>query len=527
MAEKKNIEQQQIQDVAEALSRKPTIAGFALADFGTTTTNPWTDARKAKDRKVTFDTFVETNSLCRFFYRTEPVVSTVVNKLVEIGINDLVFSKNGLSDNEFRLFTSIKPKLIEFSEQMAQEFLLSGLVVPEIGWSKNNDKEFIFSLGVKKYTSLTLPDSMTLRDPSTIRIESNWLGDKPSYFLKIPEQFIKFIKSGGKLSNGTVDKELFDLIKKQFPELVASINKGEKEILLQNDNVIRRKYTADNPYPISYIAPSLDALQHKRKLRRVDYTLMDKVISAILHVKVGSDDFPMTESEEDQAYLAVLQEQLRMRGNSEQLMERVFQLLTNHTVDLKWIFPDTAVLLNEKKYDDINQEILFGLGFPRVLITGESARSGTSDPELATLSPVKTMENFRRKIIEVIKDICTEVSMRNNFKSAPAVEFAQLNLHAFSDFMNGVSKLYDASALSRTDLARVFGYDFIDQLDKLEAENKELTSRGLPTVGPNPFGSPQTNQGTPTDKGAPTDKQNTPDTKKKSGKVAQNGKEKQ
>ena len=112
----------------ESLTRK-NVGGVAYAEFGSTTTNPWTDALKAKDKVFDRDEFVKINSLCRFFYRTEPVVSTVVNKLVEIGINDLVFSKNKLSENEFRVFSSIKPKLLDFAEQMAQEFLLSGLFI--------------------------------------------------------------------------------------------------------------------------------------------------------------------------------------------------------------------------------------------------------------------------------------------------------------------------------------------------------------------------------------------------------------
>jgi hypothetical protein len=492
----------------ESLTAKK-VKGVAFAEFGSPTTNPWTDPLKAKDKKVDYDEFVKLNSLCRFFYKSEPVVSTVVNKLVEIGINDLVFSRNGLSENEFRLFSALKPRLIEFAEQMAQEFLLSGLVVPEVGYEKNKDKEFIFSLGVKKYTSLILPESLTLRDPSTIKIKSTWFGDKPIYFIKIPEDIIKLITSKG--SKNDQEKEQYDSMVKQFPDFVKLVNSGVKEVPLDNDNIIRRKYTADNAYPIPYISPTLDALQHKRKLRRMDYTLIDKVISAILHVKVGSDEFPVTDGEEDQAYLDELRSQLRMRANSDQLMERIFQLVTNHTVELNWVFPQSEILLNEKKYDDINQEILFGLGFPRVLITGESARSGTSDPELATLAPVKTMENFRNKIIEVIRDICTEVSLRNNFKSAPMVEFAMLNLHAFADFLTGLEKLYNASALSRTDLARVLGYDFLDQLEKLDKENQELAKRGLPTVGPNPFGSPATN--TPTD-GTKTD-QNTSKTTEK------------
>jgi hypothetical protein len=155
-------------------------------------------------------------------------------------------------------------------------------------------------LGVKKYTSLILPETLTLRDPSSIKIFQSWMGDKPSYFIKIPDFVIKFIKGGGKLENNEIDKEGYQALVAQFPEFVKAVNAGKKELPLDPesvDNIIRRRYTADNPYPIPYIAPSLDALQHKRKLRRMDYTLIDKVISAILHVKVGSDDFPITENE--------------------------------------------------------------------------------------------------------------------------------------------------------------------------------------------------------------------------------------
>lgn len=517
-----------IEKTIEMLAVPNKAVGVAFAEFGSTTTNPWTDALKAKDKKFDYDEFVQTVKLCRFFYRTEPVVSTVVNKLVEIGINDLVFSRNKLSENEFRVFTALKPRLIDYSERMAQEYLTSGFVIPDVGWGKNKDKEFIFSLGVKKYTSLVLPESMALRDPCSVKIYTSWLSDEPSYFLKIPEEIIKFVTSKGKLPGGKENKELYDKMVKAFPEFIKQVNAGQKEVPLINDNIIRRKYTSENPYPIPYVSATLDALQHKRKLRRMDYTLVDKIISAILHVKVGSDEFPITDSEEDQDYLEDLRTQLRMRGNSDQLMERVFQLLTNHTVELNWIFPNTEVLLNEKKYDDINQEILFGLGFPRVLITGETAKSGTSNAELATLGPVKTMESFRRKIIEVIRDITAEVAMRNNFKSAPDVEFAGLNLHAFADFVTFTTQLYNSSALSRTDMAKIGGYDFYDQLDKIEAETQELTKRNLPTVGPNPFGSPATNlPGTNTNGGDPNQEQpakTSPDKSKPSGKGVNNDK---
>jgi hypothetical protein len=464
-----------------------TYKNIAVAELLQKTDNPWTVVPKfqssTKENQNT--DFLKSINHCRFFYKTEPIVSTVIDKLVEIGINDLVFSKNKLSENEFRVFMAIKPKLVEFAEQMATEFLLSGLVVPEIGYN-NVDKDFLFALGVKKYTSLELPDSMWVRDPSTIKVLTSLLADKPSYFVKIPTELLSFIKSKGKYPDGKEDKALYELLVKYYPEFIKEIESGKKEVFLDNKLIFRRKYTSDNPYPIPYINSALEALHHKRKLRRMDYSIIDKVISAIMHVKLGDKDFPVNDSAEDAEYVDNIRNQLRMRGTSDQVLERIFQLITNHTVDIKWIFPETTALLDTKKYDDINQEILFGLGFPRVLITGEALRSGTSDSEIATLSPIKTAEGFRRKVLEVIKEICMEVSKRNGFKSVPDVQFRAINLHKFTEILQGLTKLYDVAGISRTSFGKELGFDFTTEVDLMEEEMNTLREKSLPEFGPTP-----------------------------------------
>jgi hypothetical protein len=468
------------------LSKSLSSMGLASASA-----NPWKDPTKDLTKSVEFDDFVKSIQLCKFFYKTEPIIATVINKLVEIGINDLTISKEGLSDNEFRVFTALKPRLLEYAETLAQEFFLSGLVVPEVGYGPV-DKDTIFELGIKKYSRLTFPVSMWVRNPETIKINSSVMSDQPSYFFVVPDEVVSFVKGKGKYPDGRDDQELFLKLKAFYPEFVKKVMSGETEFLLNNKLIIRRKFLSDNAYPVPFISPVLDALQHKRKMRRVDYSIMDKMLGAILHVKVGSDLFPVTSSDEDLELLSDIRTQLNYKFLSDLNLERIFQLVTNHTVSLNWIFPDIALLKDTNKYDDINQEILFGLGFPRVLITGESQRTGTSDPEIALISPVKTLESMRRKIIRVIRDIVRTVAIENNFK-APRVDFRSLNLHAFKDFMDVLSKLYDSSAISRTTLADAVGLDITDELDKLEFEKTELESRGLSGVGVQPFSSPGLN----------------------------------
>ena len=91
-------------------------------------------------------------------------------------------------------------------------------------------------------------------------------------------------------------------------------------------------------------------------------------------------------------------------------VERIFQLFANHTLQVEWVVPDVAALINEQKYVSINQDIIYGLGFPRILITGKSEKTGTSDPQYAMISPARTMDNFRKLVLELIKYIVDEIA---------------------------------------------------------------------------------------------------------------------
>lgn len=477
--------------------------------------NPWLLDTTAGQKAYDFDQYNQVLKLCRFYYKTDSLVSTVINKLVEIGINDIVFSKNGLSDNEFRVYPALKDRLTEFAGRMAQEYLISGLVVPEIGYGRIN-KDEIKDYGVKKYDSLILPVNMFLRDPASIKIDISYLSDQPSYFILIPETTITFIKTGGRYPDGKVDVDAFKQLKLRFPDFVKAVLSGETEILIPNRNIIRSRYLSDSPYPIPHASASLSALQQKRNLRRMDFSIMQKVIRSILHVKIGSDLFPVTDSEEDIDYLDNLRAQLNWRfAAKSQDIERIFQFITNHTVSLEWITPDTQALLDVAKYQDINKEILDALGFPQLLISGETARSNTSNPELASASPVRTMEYFRRQLIKVIRNICNDIAKLNGFKTAPDVSFKTLNMHEFKAFVDALNSLYATGGLSRQSFGEYLGYDFYDEFSKREQEQNLIDASTVPQVGVSPFGGngPQQPANQPADN-QQTNQQNQGDTGK-------------
>jgi hypothetical protein len=459
-------------------------AEFIYAENPAKIVNPW----NVKSTNAPVITQVEFSTLinkCRFYYKKDALTSTTINKLIEIGINDLELVKNGLSDNEFRIFTGLKQQLLEFSEDMALEFLLSGLVVPEFKYIVKS-KDDVKRLGVKKYESLLLPDSLWLRDPTTIEIKKTILSNKPSYYVIIPDEVRYFILHKGTYQDGTEDKKLFAWLEAYYPKFVADVEAGKLKVILENPNIIRRRVVQDSPYPVPYLSAALDILEHKRNLRKADYSIVTKVISAILHVKIGSDDFPMTDSEEDTQRLEDVKNQLMWRNTTSNTIENIFQFFSDHTIDLKWVFPNVELLLNEGKYKEVNQELIFALGFPRTLIAGESERSNASDPQYAAIAPVKTMENFRNKILGVLRQVVYDISTKNNLTSVPEIEFKPINLFDFATYLSALQVLLDTGSLSRTSLAKVFGYSFEDELELRSEEQKALEASGVPEFQPTP-----------------------------------------
>lgn len=415
---------------------------------------------------------------CRYYYKRDPIAGTVINKLVDIGVTELIFDRGNMPVNEFRVFEGINDSLQEFIENCGLEYLISGLVIPEIKYAAAT-KEMLVEMGVKKYNSLIIPVSMWLRDPVTIKINSSMVMDEPSYFVVLPEELVFFITNKGKYPDGTEDQRLFSELLIYYPEFVKQVLDGNKEILLENDKIERRRVLSDSPYPIPYLYNSLEALKHKRNLRRMDYAIASRVIGAIQLFKLGNDNYPVTEAETDEIGTSPFQAIKNQMVHSSYIkrdIDRVFQLFANHTLTIEWIYPPMDALLNEKKYIEVNEDIFFGLGFPRILTTGETLRTQSSNPEFAVLSPIKTMENMQRALIRIVKKIIKEICTANGFKNIPSVRFDKINLNSYANFVEAMKFLFETGNISRTSLAKEFGYSFYDEL-KLRDTEEELINK--------------------------------------------------
>ena len=134
----------------------------------------------------------------------------------------------------------------------------------------------------------------------------------------------------------------------------------------------------------------------------------------------------------------------------------------------------------------------------------ESRRSNATSPEIATLAPQKLMEDFRRRILMVLKGIVYQISDKNKLGKPPTVRWQPISIHEFEAFVNGMSKLYDAKAISKQTMAEAFGYNFDDEMERIDSEEKTMQEKGITTFNPSPFGPKATVPGQNSGPSGPT-----------------------
>jgi hypothetical protein len=393
------------------------------------------------------------------FYRTDPIVSNTIDKFVDISMKGYYLARGDCTDEEYLVYSSVNKLMLQNLQELALEYYLSGLIVPEVAWHSAGDLHPDLS---KPYI---VPETLWKRNPLSLELKQTPIPNRVNVYAIPSDEDILFIQQKGVYSDGTKDKETYELLKREYPEFVRAVQKGEVRFKLEDPHLIRRKPLDDSPYPTLYLLPAFEPLEHKRNLRKMDYAIAARVIAAILLFRMGSDEFPLTEDDDDQ--VLALKSQLTWRGLVAE-PERLFQLFANHTLQIDWITPDVAALLDDKKYDAVNMDILLALGIPRIVLMGEVARTGTSHPEFALLSIAEALEALRDTLSSWSTRVYKEMKDRNGFINLPIPTFEAIRLADLAKIIEIADILYQRGAIAKSTLARLGGFDY---------ENVELPMR--------------------------------------------------
>lgn len=433
---------------------------------------------------------------CRFFYRYDPLASTVINRMVDMAAGRIKNKRGLCTDEEIAYFNSVADMINPYISAMMLEFLVTGMSIPDFGLTRVMGSKVHPALGRKRYQ---VPDPFWLRNPDHIILRRMPATQERAVYLVIPEEERTFIINKGRRTDGQEDRELYELVVRKFPEYVKAILDGKREIRLDNTRAILRKPVthSDNPQP--FLVPSLAPMKHKWRIKQMDYSVATRAIEAIRQVSVGNDLFPVTE---DDPALEEVRQQMSNRPGQYQAQDSLYTLYTNHTVNIKWIYPPLEALLSETKYLEPNADILLGMGFSRVLLVGESLRSN-SGGDASTMGPISALNEMRSNIIHWVRYLYGQLADANGFRAAAEPVFpaiASSEMHKLIQFAVSAVKL---NVMSYDTLLQMFGSDYEAEFTQKTAEVEngmpapDLTAvpvaKEVPRVPVKPTGTDSTN----------------------------------
>ena len=354
-------------------------------------------------------------------FANDGVACAVINRIVDVSCTRLYNRRDGASDAELAYFNRIAKLAESIFGQAVAEYFISGLSLPDFILERTVGNRISADFGRKR---IFTPPSFFIRDPMTIDIERHPYLDTPILYLEIPPEEIKLVKNGGIYENGRLNTEPYELYVRNFPEYVSLIRAGKTKIMLKDRKAMLRKPTSYDPFPRPYLSPAIESLKHKRMLKMMDYQTAQRANEAILHVKAGNDTFPVVEGDPT---LENISRQISLRPNTS-----VYRLYTNHTVELRWVYPPLEALLSKDKYEEPNADIFLALGFSRALLIGEMQRSNTGSAALANLGPLAIIQDARRAFVMWLKSVYTYLAEVNNFDNVPSPKLIPVRT---SDFM--------------------------------------------------------------------------------------------
>lgn len=458
-------------------------------------------------------------TMCYDFYQRGGIVATVINRLTELSITPISNGQRKTTDEANEYFDTVlhRPpsRLNRFIRTAALEYFLSGMVLPKVDWEEIEGADLNPTL--KQNRTYWVP-KVDLYPPKLVRVVwAEW--GKKEYYIEIPESDIRMIKRGD--ANKVKEQQRkFRLWQTQYPTIVSAVASGEKFIKIDTDAILRKEISITE-YPTPFLFNVLEALIYRQQIRRMDYSVAARIINAILLITEGSDEFPVIEGSDR---LDKIKQQINFYSQNPAMMQRLFPLFSNHTTKLQWIQPDVAALLDQDKYRQVNDEIAEGLGFAKILITGESRNAQASEVSTWAIQPM--MEELQEMFLEWLRPVYEEASNRNGFRYTPEPTFGPIRLQDFIKTAAVFSQAFKEGNLSRTTRDLMLGINFESEVENMKDEKEIIenadfgTSDQFPdmpynvTVIPGATGRPD---GAANKGGRPVGSQNVPITQRNRG----------
>lgn len=212
----------------------------------------------------------------------------------------------------------------------------------------------------------------------------------------------------------------------------------------------------------------------KNKLRQAEMSALDGVINVIRLWKLGDHKEGFLPGDPAVEKLLNILETNTGGG--------AIDIVWDSMIDMKDYYPPIEKILGSEKYQQVNRDILIGLGVPEVLIGGQGANFSNSFIQLKTI--IEKLNYIRDKLKEWLYQEVHLVCQAMDIPVAPKVRFNNMNLEDENVARKLIVGLLDRGVVSTEAVLQVYGEDFLVEMERIKSEKPILKAAGVDIKSP-------------------------------------------
>lgn len=426
--------------------------------------------------------FKDIVKMIRTFYYRSGVIRNVVDMMVDFACEDLRFLHPDKKIQAFYETWKRKINLASAVEEFAKRILLECNVAAKRVTAQLTvpvQNQVFAAADIKLKVEKPIVDSKEIPWGYIFLDVANldWQGNDFSGFSKskklvypIPQKLISLYQS---VNKDQFAKDVIDSLPADVKDALAN---QKRLVQLDNDKIYISQVKKDSwePWAVPFLYSVLPDILFKEKLRQADISALDGVINVIRLWKLGDHKEGILPNQ------AVVDKLINILNSN--TGGGAMDIVWDSLIDMQDFYPPVDKILGSEKYDQVNQDILIGLGVPEVLIGGKGANFSNSFIQLKTL--IERLQSVRSKIIEWLEFETKLIKDAMGFDSVPKIVFSQMNLRDENIEKQLITGLLDRGIISPEAVLEVYGKDFEIELERIKEQRKEFKDSGLEIKSP-------------------------------------------
>ena len=223
-----------------------------------------------------------------------------------------------------------------------------------------------------------------------------------------------------------------------------------------------------------FLKSVIEDVKYKSKLRQAELSALDGFINVIRLWKLG--DHTNGILPEPAAFQKLANILNTNTGGG------AIDIIWDSMIEMKDFYPPLDKILGAAKYEEVNHDILVGLGVPDVLLGGKGGNFSNAFIQLKTL--IERLKAVRAAILKWLDGEVEMICQAMGFAIKPKVKFSNMSLQDESAKQKMILGLLDRNIVSVEAVLDVFGEDYDLEVRRIPEEVSEFKKKKIERFNP-------------------------------------------